>query len=96
MKGDDGKEGRIIGGSECPTVDRFDGKIEEWVGKHGYPSFRFHVLWYFVLLSPNEMKREHAQIGYENFDAPKYPVHDALLLVPSSSSFCSWFLLKQP
>jgi hypothetical protein len=34
MKGDDGKEGRIIGGGECPTVDRFDGQIEEGVGKH--------------------------------------------------------------
>ncbi len=35
-----------------------------------------------VWLSPNEMKREQAQIGYENFDAPKCPVHDGFLLVP--------------
>ena len=67
MKGDAGKEGRIIGGGECPTVDRFDGKIEEC----------FSIPWYgcspltggdVALLFPNKMKRDDNQKGDHRFD----------------------------
>jgi hypothetical protein len=32
-----------MGGGECPTVDRFDGKIEEGVGRHQVQSLSQYI-----------------------------------------------------
>jgi hypothetical protein len=57
-----------IGGGECSTIDGFDGKIEEGVGKHCFPSFLEHVNWCSVLLSPKKMKRDDDHKGCQSSD----------------------------
>ena len=52
-----------ISGCEGPTVDGFEGKNKEGVGKHGLLSFLNCVLESVIGLSEYEMEGEHSQIG---------------------------------